>query len=356
MMRKPPKYCQGFLDRHGAARWYFRRPGYDRVPLPGLPWTPEFMTAYEAAAKGEKQTAGAGAAKTAPGTVAALVASYYRSAEHLNLKPIAQRTYRSTIEPFREQHGDKVTAKLKREHVKAIIAKPASRPAVANNWLKAIKILMRHAIDSGVRADDPTLGVKKLRSGPSGYRTWSEEEIEQFYDRHPIGSRARLALDLLLYTGQRRADVVCMGRQHLRDGVLTIRQSKTGTEVELPLHPILRASLDALPQKNMTFLLTDYGKPFAVAGFGNWFRDRVVEAKLPEGLSAHGLRKAACRRFAELGCSAPQIMAYSGHKNLKEVQTYIEAANRLGLARQALQMQVAADENRTRTVKPSGEV
>jgi integrase len=137
---------------------------------------------------------------------------------------------------------------------------------------------------------------------------------------------------------------------------LTIRQSKTGTEVELPLHPILRASLDALPQKNMTFLLTDYGKPFAVAGFGNWFRDRVVEVKLPEGLSAHGLRKAACRRFAELGCSAPQIMAYSGHKNLKEVQTYIEAANRLGLARQALQMQVAADENRTRTVKPSGEV
>lgn len=143
------------------------------------------MTAYGA---GEKQTAGAGAAKTAPGN--ALVASYYRSAEHLNLKPIAQRTYRSTIEPFREQHGDKVTAKLKQEHVKAIIAKPASRPAVANNWLKAIKILMRHAIDSGVRADDPTLGVKKLRTGPSGYRTWSEEEIEQFYDRHPIGSRA----------------------------------------------------------------------------------------------------------------------------------------------------------------------
>lgn len=356
MMRRPPKYCQGFLDRHGRARWYFRRPGYPRVPLPGLPWSPEFMAAYEVATKGEKPPEGAGAGKTVPGTIAALVASYYRSSDYLNLKPITQRTYRSTIEPFREQHGDKRVAVLKREHIKGIIAKLADRPAVANNWLKTIKILMRHALEIGMRTDDPCLGIRKLRTGSSGYRTWTEEEIETFYAKHQTGSRARLALDLLLYTGQRRADVVRMGRQHLRDGVLYIRQSKTGTEVSIPLHPTLRASLDALPQKNMTFLLTEYGKPFAVAGFGNWFRDRVTEAGLPVGLSAHGLRKAACRRLAEAGCSAPQIMSLSGHKNLKEVQTYIEAANRLGLARQALKMQIAAHENRTQIVKPVGEV
>ncbi len=75
-----------------------------------------------------------------------------------------------------------------------------------------------------------------------------------------------------------------MGRQQVRDDVLTIRQSKTGTEVEIPLHLELRASLDALLKKNITFLLTDYGKPFAVAGFGNWFRDRVSEAGLPPWL------------------------------------------------------------------------
>lgn len=314
------------------------------------------MAAYEAASTGEPNTAGAGAAKTSPGTVAALVASYYRSSEYLNLKPITQRTYRSTIEPFREQHSDKAVAKLKREHVKAIIAKLADRPAVANNWLKTIKILMRHAVESGMRPDDPTIGLRKLRTGSSGYRTWTEAEIEKFYEKHPTGSRARLALDLMLYTGQRRADVVRMGRQHVRDGILTLRQSKTGTEVEIPLHPVLRASLDALPNKNMTFLLTEYGKPFAVAGFGNWFRDRVTEAGLPEGLSAHGLRKAACRRLAEAGCTGPQIMAISGHKNLKEVQIYIQAADRLGLAREALKRQVAADEKRTRIVKPAGEV
>lgn len=363
MMRKPPKYCQGFLDRHGHPRWYFRRPGFNRVPLPGLPWSPEFMAAYEAAIKGQRQTEGAGASRTVPGTVAALVASYYRSAEYLNLKPITQKTYRSTIEPFREQHGDKAVATLRREHVKAIIAKLADRPAVANNWHKTIKILMHHAVEIGMRRDDPTVGLRKLRTGSTGYLSWSEDHIAAYYAQHPTGSRARLALDLLLYTGQRRADAVRMGRQHVRQGVLTIRQSKTGTEVEIPLHPVLRVSLDALPQKNMTFLLTEYGKPFAVAGFGNWFRDRVAEVKdadgnrlLPEGLAAHGLRKAACRRLAEAGCTGPQIMAISGHRNLKEVQTYIESADRLRLAREAMQKQVAADGTGTKTVNPGGEV
>lgn len=137
----------------------------------------------------------------------------------------------------------------------------------------------------------------------------------------------------------------------------SIRQSKTGTEIEIPLHPVLRASLEALPKKNMTFLLTEYGKPFTVDGFGNWFRDRVREAELPDrGNSPHGLRKAACRRLAEAGCTGPQIMAISGHKNLKEVQTYIQAAERLGLAREALKRQLAADEERTKIVKPDRQV
>jgi len=247
---------------------------------------------------------------------------------------------------------------VKREHVKAIIAKLADRPAVANNLLKTIKILMRHAVESGMRPDDPTIGLRKLRTGSSGYRIWTEAEIGQYYETHPTGSRARLALDLMLYSGQhsgqRRADVVRMGRQHVRDGSLPLRQSKTGTEVEIPLRPVLQASLDALPNKNMTFLLTEYSKPFAVAGFGNWFRDRVTEAGLPDGLSAHGLRKAACRRLAEVGCTGPQIMAISGQKNLKEVQAYIQAADSLALAREALKKQVAAGERERKLSNGAG--
>jgi integrase len=359
MMHKPPKYCQGFVDRHGKARWYLRRPGFKRVALPGLPWTPQFMAAYEAAMAGETVSAAVGSKRTKPGSIAALVASYYQSTEYRNLKPITQKTYRSVMEPFREQHGDKPVAAMQREHVKAIVAKVADRPAASNNWLKAIKILMRHAVETGMRRDDPTLGLRKMRTGSSGFRTWTEEEIERFHARHPIGSRARLALDLLLHTGQRRADVVRMGRQHVRGGVLTITQQKTGTEVSIPLHPDFIASLDALPTRNMTFLLTEYGKPFTPDGFGNWFRDRVVEAGLPKGLSSHGLRKAACRRLAEAGCTANEIMSISGHKNLKEVTTYTEAASRSALARRAMKAVWSRDdgtENGTKIVKPASEV
>ncbi|NCQ24380.1 MAG: tyrosine-type recombinase/integrase [Roseovarius sp.] len=265
----------------------------------------------------------------------------------------------SGSEAFREQHGHRLVRDLQREHVKAIVAKLADRPAASNNWLKAIKILLRHAVEMGIRRDDPTAGLRKMRTGSTGFRTWTEAEIERFYEAHPVGSRARLALDLLLHTGQRRADVVRIGRQNVRAGVLTNTQQKTGTEVCIPLHPDLVASLDALPKKNMTFLLTEYGKPFTPDGFGNWFRDRVVEAKLPKGLSPHGLRKAACRRLAEAGCSANQIMAISGHRNLKEVTRYTDAASRSALARSAMNTVwnlAEGTETRTGIVKPASQV
>lgn len=301
------------------------------------------MAAHEAAMTGKPLDV----EKSTPGTINALVERYYRSSEFINLRPITQKTYRSRLEPFRLEHGDKTVANLRREHIKAILAKLAATPVVANNRLKMLRVLFRFAVDCNMRADNPCLTLRKLKTGSTGYMAWAEEHIAAYYERHPIGSKARLALDLLLYTGQRRQDVVLMGRQHLKDGVLTIRQSKTGTEVRIPLHPTLRASLEALPQKNMTFLLTEQGKPFAVAGFGNWFHDRIAEVKgegdkplLPDGLAAHGLRKAACRRLAEAGCTAPEIMSISGHRNLKEVQTYIEDVNRLRLAESALRKQL----------------
>jgi len=86
----------------------------------------------------------------------------------------------------------------------------------------------------------------------------------------------------------------------------------------------------------MTFLTTREGKPFTAAGFTNWFRECCNEARLPNGLSAHGLRKAACRRLAEAGCSAPEIMSMSGHRSLREVQRYIAAADQVRMARAAM--------------------
>jgi len=139
-----------------------------------------------------------------------------------------------------------------------------------------------------------------------------------------------------------RADIVRMGRQHLGDGALQVRQQKTGTALEIPLHPELRAAIEATPRDNMTFLVTEYGRPFSPAGFSNLFREWCQQAGLPKGYSAHGLRKAARRRLAELGCSANRIMAISGHKSLSEAEKYVRAADQKRLARAAIDTLVQA--------------
>ena len=192
---------------------------------------------------------------------------------------------------------------------------------------------MRHAVEIGIRADDPTRDVKPIKIKSDGFHSWTDAEVEQFEAAHPIGSKARLALALLLYTGQRRSDVVLMGRQHLRDGCLHVRQLKTGAELAIPLHPALRTILDASPADNMAFLTTQFGKPFTSNGFGNWFRDRCNEAGLPQ-CSAHGLRKAAARGLADAGCTAHEIAAITGHASLREVQRYTKGADQKRLARQ----------------------
>jgi integrase len=343
-MRLPP-YVQAFTDRHGGARYYFRKPGFKRVALPGLPYSPEFMAAHSEAMAGQVPASELGASRTAPGTIAALTVTLFNSAAWSELAPTTRTTYRGIIERFRAEHGDKRVALLKREHIVLILAKKAKTRAAANNFLKMVRMLMQLAIVEGLRKDDPTSTIKSLKNKSDGFHTWTEDEIAAFEAKHPLGTRARLAMDLLLYTAQRRGDVVTMGRQHVRDGVLRLRQQKTGMVIEIPVLPVLQASLCAGPTGDLTFLVTQQGRAFTAAGFGGWFHQVCKDAGL-ENCSAHGLRKAASRRLAEAGCTAHQIMAWTGHKTLKEVTRYTAAADRSELAI------VAANKLATGSVKP----
>ncbi|MFN3647782.1 MAG: tyrosine-type recombinase/integrase [Gemmobacter sp.] len=295
-----------------------------------------------------------GKKQTLPGSIAALTASHYRSADYSGMANATKRAVRNILERFRAEHGDKRVARLEKRHIQKVMAEKAATPDAANRPLRLLRTLIAHAIDLGWRRDDPTAGFKKLRHRTEGFATWEEEHIEAFLAHHEPGSRAHLAFCLLISTGQRRCDVVRMGRQHVRAGVLSIVQQKTGKEVSIPLHPNLRAVLDARPKDNLTFIMSERGKPMTPEGFTNWFRklvEAVVDADgkrlLPDGLSPHGLRKASCRRLAEAGCSAHEIMAISGHETLAEVSRNTVAANRIHLAERA----VAALEGRRREHK-----
>ena len=277
-------FVQAFADRHGRARYYFRKRGCKRVALPGLPGSAEFMAAYAAAMGAEPAKPPIGASRTMAGTVNATIVGFYGSPSFLALKPTTKSTYSGILEAFRTKNGDKHISTLERRHILNLLAERANTPGAQRNLLRMLKMLLSYAVEHGLRLDNPAANVKLAKPKGDGFHTWSEHEIARFEAHHAIGTRARLALALLLYTAQRRGDVIRMGRQHVREGMLCVKQQKTGTPLEIPVHPALAAVIEATPHQHLTFLVTEYGKPFTPNGFGNWFRGQCDAAGLPHGM------------------------------------------------------------------------
>jgi integrase len=199
---------------------------------------------------------------------------------------------------------------------------------------------------------NPVRDVPYFKSGSQGFHSWTLEEIQRFEERHAIGTKARLAMALLLYTGQRRSDVILFGRQHVRDNWLTFTQQKNRNRkpvsLSIPVAPALQSIVAASQCGDLTFLITDFGRPFTAAGFGNKFRDWCDQAGLPH-CSAHGLRKATAARLAELGASEHEIMAITGHQTSKEVSRYTRAARQRVLADSAM-ARLARGDNANKSV------
>lgn len=331
------RYVQAFTDRHGVERRYFRKPGQRKVPLPGLPGSREFMEAYQAALAGEGAPKRlVGQERTKDGSLSALIVAYYQSAEYKNHAPNTKRNYSNMIDRLRSERGHLSVTGFKSAHALALLDEYADRQGAANNLRRVLRILMRFAVERGWRDDNPMAGLRRAKSRSSGYRTWADEDIALFEAHWPKGSRARLALALLLYTAQRRQDVVAMGRQHIRDGKIHVKQLKGDTRLALPIHQNLAEALTWAPAGQMTFLMTAQSKPFSAAGFTNWFSGCAKDAGLPVNSTPHGLRKAAARRLAEAGCSPHEIKAVTGHKNLSEVTLYTAAVDQERLAETAM--------------------
>jgi integrase len=331
------KYLQRYRDRHGKTRQYFRRPGFDRVALPGEPGSKTFMAAYEAALNGAPR---APKSNAKPGSITAMLIAYYQSSAWAELKPKTQATYRAILDRFRMQYGDLPADALTSTHVRKMIDAGAAKPGATRTLMKRLRGAYAFAQSRDLVPHNPFVGVRLPREG-RGFRPWSDQDIQRFLDYWSEGSRARLALLLLLHTGQRRSDVVRMSSADLCDGVLTITQAKgrkglPECTLVLPLHPDLVRALKDVPDDAPSFLITAYGKPMSASGFSGWFADCASKAGLPPGSSPHGLRKAAARRLAEAGCSAHQIAAVTGHKSLREVERYTQSAQQRHLAHEAM--------------------
>jgi integrase/recombinase XerD len=345
-------YVQEFTDRYGVVRRYFRKAGCKRVLLPGLPGSEEFMAAYQLALAGLPKSR-RGPAKE--GSIGALIAAYFKDDAFTKaLAPETQRSRRNILEHFREKHSDKSVRTLETRHVVAMLGK--MKPYAQKNRLKTLRGLMLFAI----KENDPTSGFTAVKPPvkSQGHMTWGDEQIAVYRERHPLGTMARLALELVLNVAARRWDVHELGAQHIKHGKLEWRPHKTrritGKHLSIRILPTLQTALDAMPagdDSSLAFLRNEYGRPFASADglgkrFARWCRQaglKPVECLDGQVRSyrLRGLRKAACKALAHAGCTGPEIMSVSGHSNLAQVQVYIDEFERGRMAEAAIEKVVA---------------
>ena len=314
---------------------YYSEPGNKRVPLPDLPENhPEFLRAYTAAQQGAEPVS-RGNAKA--GTIAALVASYKRSPTWCSLRGSTQQVRARILDKIMVKGGGAMVAGLHPKHIRNDISE--CLPHAANTRLKVWRTLLEHAVDIGLIERNPARDVRKVDAPTKGHHCWTDEEIALFRAQHPSGTKARLAFELLLWSGARRGDAVLLGRQHISGGSMAYVSRKTGVDVCIPVLADFQAELDQIPQTQMLFLVTFNGKPHSDKAFGAWFGKHCNTAGLPSGCRAHGLRKARARIMAEDGKTAHQIAAWGGWKTLGEVAHYTEAANRRKLTHDGIEQE-----------------
>ena len=176
-------------------------------------------------------------------------------------------------------------ADMQPRHVRKLRDEKAGKPAAARNRLKALQALFRWAVEEELAPHDPTLGVRFIPYVTKGHHAWTLEEVAAYEKRHPIGSKARLAMAIMLYTSGRREDAVRLGPRHIHDSRLQFTQAKNEhrkpVEMDIPIHPELQAIIESTPSHHLTFLVTEYGRPFTANGFGNKFKEWCREAGLP---------------------------------------------------------------------------
>jgi integrase len=329
------KHVNSFRDRHRRLRYYFRRPGFKALALPGEVGSGEFMSAYHSALAQTAAPVPAGSSRIKPGTLASLIATYYGSAEFMSLAVATQKSRRTTLEAFRREDGDKQVSTLEAWHIQKILAK-IDKPHSRRNWVRSVRPVMRLAVAIGMRKTDPLAGIMCKLPKSDGYHTWTDQEIAQYRAYWPLGTPARLAMELALETTSRRGDVTHIGPQHIRNGAIHIRHTKNRADVTIPVTPELQAAIEATPTTHLTFLHTQAGTPYAAKTLGGEFQKRRDAAGLPTRCTMHGLRKGGARRLAESGCTVHEIKSVTGHRSLAEVARYTDKADNERLATEAM--------------------
>lgn len=330
MPRNRPPHLQREVTRHGTVVWYHRIDDGPRTRIRGEFGSPEFMAAYQAAEAGVPI---APPAKAGKGTLAWLLEQYRDSAAWLALSAATRRQRENIFKHVLETAGRERASQITAKTIKAGLERRRYTPSQARNFLGAMRGAFEWALASEHVAVDPTAGIEApARPKTDGFVAWSEEHVAKYQAQFPLGTRQRVWLDVLLYTGLRRGDAVRFGRPHVRASVGRIKTEKSGETVTaiIPILPVLRATLDAGPVGDLTFIVGESGKPLTKESFGNEFRIACNEAGVPG--SAHGVRKIAATTAANNGATVAQLKALFGWTDDAMPSLYTKTADRERLA------------------------
>lgn len=333
MPRPRLPYLHREVTRHGVVTWCVRIGHGERTRIRAVYGTKEFRRQYDAAIS---KTPASEPAKPGAGSLQWLWDRYRDSSKWRALSMATRRQRANIMRGVLEVSGNAQFASIDRSDIIKGRERRSGTPSMARHFVNLMRGLFEWALDADLIKVNPAQNVKAPAKPTEGFHVWTDEELALFEAHWPIGTRERLAFDIMLYTGLRRGDAACLGRQHVRDGVLTIRTQKTGETVTLSVLPPLAASIAAHPASQMAFIATSNGKPMTKESFGNWFKDACRAAGVPG--SSHGLRKAAATRMADNGATESQLEAVFGWRGGRMAAVYTRKANRSKLARSAAGM------------------
>lgn len=327
MPRKLPLYVVREKTRHKTTVYYFRQGKGTRTRLPDDPNSAEFKLAYQTLLAGQPIFSPPNNAPVR--SIRWVIDRYHESGRWAQLSVSTRKSHDRFFEHLIKQSGHVDARAVQPSDVRRMLDERRHTPSLANNYLKALTSLFKWALVNEHVAIDPTAGVQRLRVKSDGFPAWTIEDAKHFRAHWPIGTKPRLAFELLLHTGLRRSDIFRLGRQHLSGRILTIRTYKTGTPVTIELSQSLVDIIAQTKVGDLHFIVGESGRPFTVESFGNWFRDQCRACGIQK--SAHGIRKLSATIAANGGATTHELMAQYGWVTTQQAEVYTRGADRVRL-------------------------
>ncbi|TCL90330.1 site-specific recombinase XerD [Rhizobium sp. PP-WC-2G-219] len=334
MPRKLPLNVIKEKNRHGTWVFYYRVGKGPRTRLRGEPGGPEFNAAYKAAVMDTPDQVRR--TRSDSRSVRWLVERYMESRQWAELSMSTRRARGNLFKQMVEAIGEDHFADMSKQDMEMALDARAKTPAQANCLLKAVRGLFAWAIKSDIAIFDPTRGVEPVRYKSDGFEPWTIDDVHKFCVKWQVGTRQRLAFELLLCSGLRRSDIVKAGRQHMTGSTFSMRTKKTGAEITIEFPTRLIDVLAQTQTGDLAFIVGETGRPFTVESFGNWFRKHCNAAGIDK--SAHGVRKLSATLAANAGASSHELMAQFGWATSRQAETYTKKADRKRLGIKASKM------------------